>query len=97
MTPEQLDEFEKLLLPGIPCGGQEGRYASALAKTVKALREAWARCDTLRGLADEKAYEAGLYARRMGQAQEAAREARAEVERLKALIVELRKQLPSQG
>lgn len=95
MTPEQLDEIEKRWDGYLEKNEVERRFLfdqwwdkRDFWDMTKALREAWARCETLRGLADEKAHESGLYARRMEQAQIAGREARAEVERLKVELAE---------
>lgn len=77
MTTEQLDEIENRQAAAMWIGGPTAAFAQDTLLLVKALREALARCETLRDLADEKAHDAGLYARRMGQAQKALREASA--------------------
>ena len=80
MTREQLDEIEKRWDGYLEKDEVERRFLFEqwwdkrdFWDMTKALREALARCATLRGLADEKAHEAGLYARRMEQAQQARR------------------------
>ena len=69
---------------------------NAFPAMAKALREAWARCETLAAIADSRSYESGLYARRMGDAQEARRSSRAEVERLRGAIARFVSQYPWQ-
>ena len=62
------------------------RIDAALAEPA----EACTRCETLRELADNAAAEQGIAQRRMMEAQRDRDEARAEVERLRALYVEAR-------
>lgn len=69
------------------CGISEGAWDDLRARAEQAERErdeALARCDVLRGLADQAAADFGLMARRMEQAQSARRRARADSRRAEA-------------
>lgn len=82
MTPEELDDLEKVSRNVIRVRGEGADPpAERLLLVAGALRAAWARIERLRGLADEKAHDAGLYARRMEEAQKARSEALAEAKK----------------
>jgi len=81
---ERLREVAQILIAEV---GAEGPMDAE-----DAARKAVARMERLRELADEKAHEAGLYARRMGEAQARARKSTPQDEELALLRSELQEQ-----
>ena len=88
MTLTDLEKMEARYAEEEECIDCGSYFVNRFPAMAKALREAWARCEVLAAIADSRSYESGLYARRMGEAQEARRSARAEITRLKTLIEE---------